>query len=123
MMHLLLILLAIFFASRKQLLGDQNDFISLFKAGMRAGVVYAIAIAVFCYFFYAKVAPEVFATRNAALLERIPDGPEAAAQREMITNMFKPSKFAQGTFFGYFLISVFYSLVAAFLQKKVLSRF
>lgn len=120
MIHLLLVLLAVFFESNKQKKTGQGDFVSLFKSGMRAGVVYAIITAVFCFVYYAKIAPEIFELRNAALLEGVQEGAKAEEQREMITTMFRPINYAQGSFFGYFLMSVFYSLIVAFLHRRIL---
>ncbi len=119
MLHLFLILLAIFLESSKQVKKTAYDFVNLFKAGMRGGIVYAIITALFVYAYYGHVAPEIFETRNAALLESM-KGPEAQEQRDLITEMFTPAKYAQGTFFGYFLMSVFYALLIAVIQRKVL---
>jgi len=121
MLHLFLILLAIFFETNRQQRTVNNGFVDLFKSGMRAGVSYALLIGVFAWFFYSQLAPEIFSVRNAELIGSM-KGPEAKEQREFIETMFTAAKYGQGTFFGYFLISFFYSLLMAFFQRKVLAR-
>lgn len=122
MLHLFLILVAIFLGVRKQYQIEGKAFVPLFKAGLRSGVIYAVITAILCYVYYAKIAPEIFELRNAALLENVPPGEDGAKQREQMETLLTPAKFAQGTFFGYFMISVLYSLLMTVFQTKILGR-
>lgn len=122
MLHLLLILLGIYFESNAQFSLGRPGFLDFFKAGMRAGVLYALVIGVFTWFFYSQLIPEVFTERNQALVEAL-EGRDAEEQIEMIETLFTPAKYGQGTFFGYFMISFCYSIIVALFHHKVLVRF
>jgi hypothetical protein len=119
LLHLLFVLLAVFFESNR---ATKGVFLEYFKSGMRGGVIYALIIAVFTWLFYSQLVPEIFVERNQALIDSL-EGKDAKDQVEMVKNLFTPAKYGQGTFFGYFMITFCYSLLVAVLQTKVLARF
>ncbi|PCJ86992.1 MAG: hypothetical protein COA57_05290 [Flavobacteriales bacterium] len=139
--NLMFILLAVFFSinkARVKLNGMPRSVASYAKEGMKSAAVFALTMALFGYIYYqyidADYLPNMIEQRIAAAenadfeqlqkdnlqFSKITKEEFIHAQKEQAQTILSP--FSQGTFtlFGYLLIGVVYSLLTAFLMRKVL---
>lgn len=124
-LHLLLIVLAVFFSGHFLLNRDPSrGFGELMRAGFQAVFVYATLIALFSWFFYRFMDNTAFSTYNARLVQGfVAQGYGEQEALEKVTALYNATSYAALTFFCSFLAGSFNAVAFAALHHKVLRRF
>ena len=122
--HLLALLLVVFFAQRSAMVSDRNiTFPMLVRAGFRNAAVYALLIAVFAYALYVWIDPLHFPIHiNERVDMAVADGIAEADARQRFETMFSPFNYATLTLVAFMGAGIVYSLLVGVLHHKVLRK-
>ncbi|MCC6840372.1 MAG: hypothetical protein IT230_09465 [Flavobacteriales bacterium] len=120
--HLLLIVLAMFFSGHLLLRHDPSrGFGELLRAAFQSVFAYASIIALFSWFFYTAIDTTAFSSYNARLVEGfVAQGHPEDQAREKVAALYNPVSYATLTFFGSFLAGSFNAFAFALLHHKLL---
>lgn len=122
--HLLFIVVIGFFSGHFLLNRDPSrQFGELLRAGFQAGLLYAMLIGLFTWFFYSMMEPGAFDSYNARLVQGfVQQGHSEAESWERVDKLYNATSYAAVTFFGCFLAGTISALAFAVLHDKVLRR-
>lgn len=122
--HLLALLLAVFFAQHVLLRSNTaTTFPMLVRTGFRNAVLYALAIAVFSYALYTWIDPLYFPIEvNQRIDMAVADGVPETEARARMGAMFTPLNYATFTLIIYMAAGILFALVMGAVHHKVLRR-
>jgi len=122
--HLLALLLVVFFAQRGAMQADRNiTFPMLVRTGFRNAAVYALLIAVFAYALYVWIDPLYFPIHiNERVDLAVADGIAEADARKRFETMFSPFNYATLTLVAFMGAGIVYALLVGAFHHKVLRK-
>ncbi len=122
--HLLLIVLAMFFSGHLLLKHDASrGFGELLRAAFQGVFAYASLIALFSWFFYTVVDTTAFSSYNQRLVEGfVAQGHPEDQALEKVSALYNPVSYATLTFFGSFLAGAANAFAFALLHHKLLRK-
>lgn len=122
--HLLALLLAVFFAQHLLLRSNAaTTFPMLVRTGFRNAAVYALSIAIFSYALYTWIDPLYFPIEvNERIDMAVADGVPEAEARTRMESMFTPLNYATFTLIIYMAAGILFALVMGAVHHKVLRR-
>ncbi len=126
-LHLIFILLSIFFALRnnKSTADNERDLlIDDMKAGMKAGSLYAIVTTVFVWVYFKYIDTAYFISKREELINaQLGSGTDPEKIRQNVEGFFSLMNYTTVTLIGLITISMVYTLMLAVLNRFVLRRF
>lgn len=125
LVHLLLILLAVYFSGHFLLQYDPSrGFPELLRAGFQSALLYAFLVSLFTYLFYKAIDTTAFSTYNEKLIQGFMEQghPEEQA-REKVNALYNAGSYTVLTFFGLFMAGSLNALVFALVHHKLLRKF
>ena len=122
--HLLFLLAVVFLAGWQAMKAEPTlEVPGLFRAGFRAGAIYALIAAVLAYLLYTVIDPLFFPIRiNEMIDAAVAEGRTEAEARERVEAFFSPFKYATITLAAFMVIGAVDALVCALLHHKVLRK-
>jgi hypothetical protein len=123
--HLLFIVLLAYLAGYRELRADRDSgFSDMIRTGLRDGILYAIAIAVFAWYFYAFIDTAEFPERNALLVDGfISQGFREEEARRKVTGFYTPANYAGISFLALVVCAAVNVLAFSAIHHKLLRRF
>ncbi|MAZ38133.1 MAG: hypothetical protein CL842_11840 [Crocinitomicaceae bacterium] len=123
-LYFLFLLLAVFFGIRAFFISKpESNFVQLFKVGARSSALYSLAVTGFTYIFYKFFDPNYFLGQIATRLDEAQSKGYSAEEIERFTaNMeivFSLSTHIPTTLIGFTLLGMSYSVIVAFIFRKV----
>lgn len=125
LVHLLLVVLAIYFSGHFLLGKDPTRGAGeLMRAGFQSALVYAFLLTAFTWSYYSFIDTTAFSTYNEKLVEGfVAQGHPEALAREKVGAMYNAGTYSLLTFFGLFLAGSLNALLFALVHDKLLRRF
>ncbi len=138
----LFLLLAVTFGLRasKSQSKEASSFLRDVKTGMKAGVLYALIVALFTFLYHRSIDPDFFEDRKEKVIvslkkeiehreklkeeeKEVPPGTIDIEQtRQSLNTMSSPFSVMTLTLLGLITLSIIYAMVVAALDRKVLSK-
>ncbi len=125
LVHLLAMATVVFFTGHRLLMRDPGTtFPDLLRENFRNAAIYALAMGVFLWIYFAVVEHGSFAARIDELVARgVADGQPEAVIRPRMEQFFTPFNYATISFLAMLAAGAFHTLFIGALQHKVLRRF